>query len=295
MPTIWILSRFKATEYANGRLLKSFTDKNLDVKLMNPKDFDIVVTKDIKQGLKYKGAPIELPCVALARIGSSATPAMLALIRQLEKAGVICLNSADTIECVKDKMHTSQILSQHGISIPNTMLVRFPVDVKIVKEEIGFPCIVKVVTGSHGSGVHLCERQRDFQKLMEFINILADKKTLIVQEYLGERPGEDLRVLVIGGKVIGAMKRSAPEGDFRANISGGGSGEPYPLTEEIEYIARETAKVLKLDIAGIDLLFDSRGFRVCEANSNPGFIGFEQYCNVDVADLIGEYIKFKVA
>jgi len=111
---------------------------------------------------------------------------------------------------------------------------------------------------------------------------------------MGYRPGEDLRVLVIGGKVIGAMKRTAPEGDFRANITAGGTGENFSVTEEIDFIARETAKVLGLDIAGVDLLFDENGFRVCEANSNPGFLGFEKYCSIDVADLLTEYIKFKI-
>ena len=130
---------------------------------------------------------------------------------------------------------------------------------------------------------------------MEFIETLKSSKTLLVQEYMGERPGEDLRVLVVGGKVIGAMKRSAPEGDFRANITNGGTGQAYELTDEIEYIARETAKVLNLDIAGIDLLFDSRGFRVCEANSNPGFSGFETYCDIDVAEVITDYIKFRLS
>ena len=111
---------------------------------------------------------------------------------------------------------------------------------------------------------------------------------------MGERPGEDLRVLVIGGQVIGAMKRTAPEGDFRANITNGGTGSLFEVTPEIDVIARETAQVLGLSIAGIDLLFDPRGFRVCEANSNPGFLGFEKYCKVDIADLITNYVKFKI-
>jgi gamma-F420-2:alpha-L-glutamate ligase len=295
MNKIWILSKYDHTEYENSRLLESFKNKNLDAILLNPSQFDIIVNKDIKQGLRYNGEVIKLPSLVLVRIGSGATSFMLALIRQLEKAGVPCLNSADTIECVKDKLHTSQILSQHSIAIPNTMLVRFPVDAAIVNTEIEFPCVVKIITGSYGKGVHLCESQSDFRKLMEFIDSLDSKKTLVVQEYLGERPGEDLRVLVVGGKVIGAMKRTAKNGDFRANINAGGTGESYQLTEEIEYIARESAKVLNLDIAGIDLLFDSRGFRVCEANSNPGFSGFEKYCQIDVADVIADYIKFKIS
>jgi RimK family alpha-L-glutamate ligase len=129
---------------------------------------------------------------------------------------------------------------------------------------------------------------------MEFIDNLGNKKTMIVQEYLNDAPGTDLRVLIVGGKVIGAMKRTAPEGDFRANITNGGTGENFAVTEEIDFIGRETAKALNLDIAGIDLLFDKRGFRVCEANSNPGFSGFEKYCGVDIADVITEYIKFKI-
>ena len=129
---------------------------------------------------------------------------------------------------------------------------------------------------------------------MEFIDTLGAKKTMIVQEYMATKPGEDLRVFVVGGKVIGAMRRTAPEGDFRANITGGGTGSNYEVTPEIEYLARETARVLELNIAGVDLLFSETGFVVCEANSNPGFSGFEKYCQVDVADHITEYIRFRL-
>lgn len=292
---IWILSKKDMFEYENNRLVESFSNKGFDAEVVDPSSFDIIVNKDIKQGLRYNGEPVELPSLLLVRFGAGISKFMLALIRQLEKSGVICINSANAIECVKDKLHTSQILSSRSIAIPNTMMVRFPVESKVVEEAIGFPCVVKIITGSYGEGVYLCERKKDFSKLMEFIETLKSSKTLIVQEYMGYRPGEDLRVLVVGGKVIGAMKRSAPEGDFRANISNGGTGESFELTDEIEYIARQTAKVLNLDIAGIDLLFDPRGFRVCEANSNPGFIGFETYCGIDVADVITEYVKFRLS
>jgi len=227
-------------------------------------------------------------------LGAGILPFQLAVIRHFEQAGVPCINSSLAIETVKDKLRSSQILSRSGIPIPNTMLVRWPIEDLLVTNYIGFPCVVKVITGSYGEGVHLCERKKDYKKLVEFVENLGNKKTMIVQEYLDDEPGTDLRVLVIGGKVVGAMKRTAPEGDFRANITNGGTGENYPLSDEIEYVARETARALDLDIAGIDLLFDHRGFRVCEANSNPGFRGFENYCGVDVADLITEYIKFRI-
>jgi gamma-F420-2:alpha-L-glutamate ligase len=294
MVDVWVLSKQGEDDYECSRLLEAFNKKDISAQIIHPDRFDIIVNKNIKEGILYNGQTLELPKIVLVRIGAGITKFMLALLRQLEKAGVMCINSADPIETVTNKLQTSQILSQHNIAIPNTMMVRHPVDEIIVKERIGFPCVVKVVTGSYGKGVYLCEKRRDFVKLMEFIRSLGTSKTLIVQEYMGAKPGEDLRVLVIGGKVIGAMKRTAPDGDFRANITGGGTGAKFEVTDEIDYIARETARVLNLHIAGIDLLFDNEGFRVCEANSNPGFKGFENYCEVDVADLITEYIAFKL-
>jgi len=292
--TVIILSKQERNEYETNKLVESFTSKGITARVCHPDNFDIIVDKDLREGIKYDGETIELPKLLLVRLGAGILPFQLAVIRHFEQAGVMCVNSSSAVEIVKDKLRTSQILSKNGLPIPNTMLVRLPIDDDLVTDNIGFPCVVKLVSGSYGEGVHLCETIREYKKMMEFIDILNAKKTMIVQEYLGDRPGEDLRVLVIGGKVVGAMRRTAPEGDFRANITNGGTGHNYEITDEIEYIARETAKVLKLDIAGVDLLFDKRGFRVCEANSNPGFKGFEQYCETDVADLITEYIKFKI-
>ena len=294
MTTVWVLSNKDEMEYENLRLLESFNNKGIDAILVNPNSFDIIVNRDKSSTIRYEGEKIDLPKVVLVRYGAGISKFILALIRQIEALGVVCINTADPIEKVKDKLQSSQILAHHGIAIPNTMMVRFPIDANVVEEEIGFPCVVKIVTGSYGDGVHLCETKRAFIKLMDFTQIVNSNKTFIVQEYLGDRPGEDLRVLVIGGRVVGAMKRTAPEGDFRANITNGGTGDQYEVTDEIDFIARETAKVLNLDIAGIDLLFDHCGFRVCEANSNPGFLGFEKYCGVDVADIITEYIRFRL-
>ena len=292
--TVLILTKNDRNEYESSRLVESFAAKGIEARACHPDDFDIIVDRNIKGGIKYKGQDMELPRLVLVRLGAGILPFQLAVIRHFEQAGVPCVNGSVAIETVKDKLRSSQILSRSGIAIPNTMLVRWPIEDRLVTDNIGFPCVVKVVTGSYGEGVHLCERKKDYKKLVEFVENLGNKKTMIVQEYLGDRPGEDLRVLVIGGKVMGAMLRTAPEGDFRANITGGGTGSRYEITEEIDYIARETARALNLDIAGVDLLFDDRGFRVCEANSNPGFKGFETYCGVDVADLITEYVKFKI-
>jgi len=292
--TVLILSKHAETEYENSRLLESFSKYNINASIANPNNFDIVVGKDIGKGLKYNGTLIDLPKILLTRTGSGTSTFTEALIRQFEEAGVTCINSSQGIEISKDKLRANQLLAKNNLPIPNTMLVRFPISHEIVDKEIGWPCVVKVITGSYGNGVYLCEKRKDFKKLMDLIDSLKSQKTLIVQEYINTNPGEDLRVFVVGGKVIGAMKRIAVDGDFRANISNGGHGEPFPITPEIDYIARETARVCNLQIGGIDLLFDKSGFKVCEANSAPGFSGFEKFCEADVADEIAQYLKFRL-
>lgn len=292
--SVIILAKYAEEEYEIAKLVNSLSNKNILVQVCHPDHFDLIVDSNNIQGIKYEGKLIPFPKLVLVKMGAGITNTQLAVIRQFEQAGITCVNSSSSIESAIDKLRTSQILSSNNIAIPNTMMVRFPVNDTLVLNKVGFPCVVKVITGTHGEGVYLCDTQKSFVKVMEFISNVGNQETLIVQEYLGEHPGEDLRVLVIGGKVFGAMKRTAPLGDFRANITSGGTGEAFEVTPEIEKIAQETAQLLGLEIAGIDLLFDSRGFRVCEANSNPGFRGFEKYCNTNVADQIAEYIKFKI-
>jgi RimK family alpha-L-glutamate ligase len=281
-------------EYETDRLVESFREKQIDATVGHPDDFDIVVSQDLQQSVKYKGQDFTTPKIVLVRLGAGILPFQLAIIRQFEEMGVPCVNQSMPINIVRDKLRTGQLLAANKIPIPKTMMVRYPVDDGLVEKHIGFPCVIKLVTGSYGEGVYLCERKRDYKKLMEFIDTLGAKKTMIVQEYMGARPGEDLRVFVVGGKVLGAMRRTAPEGDFRANITNGGTGSKFEVTPEIEYLAIETARVLGLNIAGVDLLFSDHGFVVCEANSNPGFSGFEKYCEVNVADYITEYIRFRI-
>jgi gamma-F420-2:alpha-L-glutamate ligase len=129
---------------------------------------------------------------------------------------------------------------------------------------------------------------------MSLLSSIALKKVLIIQEYVDTAPGTDLRVWVIGGKTIVAMKRISGNGDFRANISQGGTAESFEITEEVDYLARETARTLGLQIAGVDLLFDKDGYKICEANSSPGFSGMDKYCGQDMAQRIVDFIKLKI-
>lgn len=288
--SIIILSEFRKA-YATVRLVESFAKLDLPVSVYNPNKFDVIVGKGL--ALYHKGQEIDNPKLVLTRTGSGTTDFITSVIKQFEQNNIACINSSTSINLAKDKLGSSQLFANNGLPIPKTMLVKFPVDAELVETVIGYPCVVKVVTGSHGDGMYLCDNKKSFTKIMEFVNKLDTNKTLIVQEYIDTRPGEDLRVFVIGDKVIGAMKRFAPVGDFRANISNGGHGEPFAVNSDIEYLAREAARICGLDIAGIDLLFDKNGYKICEANSNPGFEGFDKYCNTDIALQIAEYIKYK--
>lgn len=292
--SVLIISKKNESEYENRRLVDSLSDLEIPATIYYPDNFDVIVGKGTGHGIKYNGNSFDMPNLVLPRSGSGTTEFITALLRQFEEKQVTCINSSLSVEIAKDKMRSHQLLASRGLPIPNTMLVRFPVDSDIVDSVIGWPCVVKVISGSHGEGIYLCENKKTFVKIMEFVGSLDSPKTLIVQEYVDTNPGEDLRVFVVGGKVIGAMKRHAPKGDFRANISAGGYGEPFEVDTQIDFLARETAKICGLDIAGIDLLFDKDGYKICEANSAPGFEGFEKYCKVDVAKQIAEYIKYKI-
>jgi gamma-F420-2:alpha-L-glutamate ligase len=294
MDKVWILSKRDDTEYENRRLLDSFDSISIAARLVLPDQFDLVVDRNNLTDIWLDGERAGLPKAVLVRTGSGSNYFNFAIMRQLENLGVPVINNSSAINRVKDKLETSQQLAKHGIPIPKTMLVRWPISVDIVDQEIGWPCVVKIITGSHGKGVYLCQGKKQFDDLMELIKSLDSRKTLIIQEFISAKPGTDLRVWVVGGKVIGAMQRTAPQNDFRANITGGGTGAPFEITEEIEFIARETAKIMDLDIAGVDLLFDHNGLKVCEANSAPGFEGFERYCSMDIAKAITDYIAFKI-
>ena len=190
-------------------------------------------------------------------------------------------------------MYANQILAQAGLPIPKTMLTRFPCKAELVEKVVGFPCVIKVVTGSHGAGVYLCETAKQFEDLSELISSLDFKNSMIVQEYVQYSEGRDLRVIVIGGRVVGAMLRQSTDGSFKANISRGGEGTAFDVDDQMELLAIQTAKVLDLDIAGVDLLFHSDGYRICEANSSPGFKGFEKALGINIPQKVFDYAKLR--
>jgi gamma-F420-2:alpha-L-glutamate ligase len=295
MKHVWILHYAASIDaYENQRLLSCLEKNGMKGRVLEPKYFDIIVSRSSAKSIRYKGEKIELPDLVLSRTGAGTNYFTRSVMRQIEKFGIPVINDADSISRVSDKLLTSQLLVKENLPIPKTILVNGDVDIELIEKEIGFPCVVKATSGSKGKTVHLCQTKKDFVSLMSLLSSISLKKTMIIQEFVDAQPGTDLRVWVIGGKTVVAMKRMGVEGDFRANISQGGTAELFEITDEVDYLARETARVLGLQIAGVDLLFDKDGYKICEANSSPGFEGMDQYCGQDMAQRIVDFIKLKI-
>jgi len=295
MKQVWILHYASNIDaYENQQLLACLKKNGLRGQVLEPKYFDIIVSRSSVKSIRYKGERIELPDLVLSRTGAGTNYFTRSVMRQLEKFGIPVINDADSISRVSDKLLTSQMLVKENLPIPKTILVNGDVDIELIEKEIGFPCVVKATSGSKGKTVHLCQTKKDFVSLMSLLSSISLKKTMIIQEFVDAQPGTDLRVWVIGGKTVVAMKRMGVEGDFRANISQGGTAELFEITDEVDYLARQTARVLGLQIAGVDLLFDKDGYKICAANSSPGFEGMDKYCGQDMAQRIVDFIKLKI-
>jgi gamma-F420-2:alpha-L-glutamate ligase len=288
-----LANRKTKERYELDRFISESDRLGIDFTPVYADEIDLIVSKDDRKSIRYQNDTVALPNVILARTGSATGNYNLSVLRQFERLNVHTLPNSDSIIASKDKMYANQIMAQAGLPIPKTMLTRFPSNPDLVERQVGFPCVVKVITGSHGAGVYLCENKKQFTDLSELISALDFKNSMIVQEYVNFSEGRDLRVIVIGGKVVGAMQRKSTDGSFKANISRGGEGTAYDVTNELEMLAIQVAKVLDLDIAGVDLLFHQDGYRICEANSSPGFKGFEAALDINIPEKIFDYAKFR--
>ena len=291
---LWMLgNRLTIEMYERERFIEEADKYGIDFNLVFADEIDLIVSRDDRKSIRYRNDIVALPDSILARTGSGTGYFNLSVLRQFERLNVPTLPNSASIEASKDKMYANQILAQAGLPIPKTMLTRFPCKAELVEKVVGFPCVLKVVTGSHGAGVYLCENAKQFEDLSELISSLDFKNSMIVQEYVQYSEGRDLRVIVIGGRVVGAMLRQSTDGSFKANISRGGEGTAFDVDDQMELLAIQTAKVLDLDIAGVDLLFHSDGYRICEANSSPGFKGFEKALGINIPQKVFDYAKLR--
>lgn len=276
------------------RLLQAADHKGVELSVYQPSQFDLIVSRSDRKSIVIDGKAQPLPDFIIPRMGSLTTYFALAVIRQLERLGVYSCNSSQAIENVKDKLYIHQLLAQSDLPTPKTMLVKFPIESSdIVEKELAFPLVIKNITGTEGAGIYLCERQDKFIDLMELIYSNNPKANIILQEFIPSSYGKDIRVFVVGGRVVGCMQRKS-EQSFKANFSRGGTVVPQELTSEIEWLATETARLVELDVTGIDLLFDGDSYKICEANSSPGFKGLEQCTGNVIAEQILDFISIRL-
>ena len=291
----WLLVKEKFhNSYETGRLVDTFEAHNIDIQLIDPNEIDIFVNKDNKSSILVNGESLPLPKFVFPRTGSGTTYYIKAVIRHFERMGLFIINGSDAIDNVKDKLYSHQILAESNLDIPKTLLLKHPIDVDFVQKHLGFPVIIKTISGSYGKGVFIAENKKQLQQLLTMAELTKPSYNIIIQEFIKDSWGKDLRVLVVNNKVAGCMMRRAKDDDFRANITRGGEGFPYEVNEQIEWLAVESTKALGLDISGVDLLFDGDGYKICEVNSNPGFEGTENYTKKNIAGEIVQFIKMKM-
>ncbi len=280
--------------YEIKRFIDAAADHDIELLILSPEQIDIIVTREDRKSILVDGVPTALPDFILPRMGANTTYFALAVIRHLERLGVYSVNSSQGIDTVKDKLFTLQILAESNFPIPKTILLKFPAGPDIVEKHLKFPVIVKTLSGSQGSGVFLSTEKNSFDDLLHLIHATNKTANIILQEFIETSKGRDLRVLTIGGRVLAAMERVARNGSFKANYSIGGEVITYEITPEIEWLVLEVSRILNLDVAGIDLLFDRQGFKICEVNSSPGFEGMEKCNDINVADEIFRFVKMKL-
>ncbi len=258
-------------------------EAGIELSVLQPQEFDLIVdSPGDGWSAIYRGRKLSKPDLIIARTGSETSYFMLAVLRHFERQGVAMVNGPVAIEAVADKLQTLQILARAGLPIPKTILGKFPVDVDIVERELKFPVVVKTLRGTRGNGVLLCANREQFNDLASLLDGARPGADFIFQQYIAMSHGRDVRLLVVDGKVIAAMERRALDGGFKSNISTGGQGFAFAPPPEMAKLAVSVADVLGLDVAGVDILFDKDGYRICEANSSPGFQGLEKACGISV-------------
>jgi len=285
---IKILSR-NPNLYSTKRLLEAAQKRNHDVEVIDPLKCDIVIEKR-KPNVYYKGKYIENVDAIIPRIGSSVTFYGTAVVRQFEMMGAFTTIDSEALVRSRDKLRSLQVLSRAKIGLPKTVFTNYSRDVEgVIKQVGGTPLVIKLLEGTQGLGVVLAETKNAAQSVIEAFNGLQAR--VIVQEFIKEAKGADIRAFVVDGHVVGAMKRQGKEGEFRSNLHRGGSAEVIQLTDEEEIAAVKAAKAMGLGVAGVDLLQSTRGPLILEVNSSPGLEGIEKATGRDIARTIIRYIE----
>jgi len=285
---IAILSR-AATSYSTRRLVEAATDRGHEPELVDVLKLAISLERD-SPDLYYKGRPLPDYDAAIPRIGASLTYYGTAAVQQFEQMGVFCANSSSGISWSRDKLRCLQLLSRHNIGMPPTAFVRRREDVLPAIERVGgVPVIIKLLEGTQGVGVILAESTQVASAIIETLQ--SAKQNVLIQKFVAESRGKDVRAFVVGDRVVAAARRVAKEGEFRSNVHRGGRAEAVELDEEYEATAVRAAQVVGLRVAGVDMLEGSDGPAVMEVNSSPGLEGIEGATGIDIAGAVIDYIQ----
>ena len=284
---IAILSR-NSTLYSTKRLREAAHERGHDVSVVDYLRCYMDISAK-KPRILFRGEEVRTEAV-IPRIGATYTFYGAAVVRQFEMAGVFTLNDSQAIARSRDKLRSLQLLSRAGVGLPTTSFAHSTQDIEGLLEVVGGPpVVVKVLEGTQGLGVVLAETKKAAETVISAFRQLD--ANILVQEFIKEARGSDIRAFVIGGKVVAAMKRQAPPGDFRSNLHRGGHAEVAKLSKEERATAVRAAKTMELNVAGVDMVRSESGPMVLEVNSSPGLEGIEAASGVDIADAIIEYIE----
>lgn len=286
-----ILSRGPKS-YSTRRLKEAAKQRGHEVKVLNTLKFAI----DLERGhpeLIYRQQVLDHYDAVLPRIGASITYFGTAVVRQFQQMDVFCANSSRSIITSRDKLRSLQILSRHGVGIPRTTLVKDKADVLPAIERVGgAPVIIKLIEGTQGIGVLLAESTNTAAAIIELLQ--SQKQNVLIQKFVAESKGKDVRAIVVGDQVVAAMRRVAQGQEFRSNVHRGGKTEMVELSDEYKEAAIRATQIMGLRVAGVDMLEAKDGPQILEVNSSPGLEGIETCTKLDVAGAIIEYIAAQV-
>lgn len=278
--------------YSTKRLVEAAKNRKHHVEIIDHSKCDIVIEKK-NPVIYYRGHILSHTDAIIPRIGASVTFYGTAVVRQFEMMRVFTTTESQALVRSRDKLRSLQVLSRAGLGLPKTVFTNYSKNVKeIVDQAGGAPVIIKLLEGTQGIGVILAETRKAAESVIEAFNNLQAR--VIVQEYIKEAGGADIRAFIVDGQVVGAMKRQGKEGEFRSNLHRGGTASVIKLTDEEETAALKAAKAMGLGIAGVDMLQSARGPLILEVNSSPGLEGIEAATGKDIANSIIKYIERNV-
>ncbi|OYX39250.1 alpha-L-glutamate ligase [Candidatus Saccharibacteria bacterium 32-50-10] len=277
--------------YSTKRLKEVAAARGHEVKVIKYRECYASIEKN-NPTVSYRGEDLAKYDAIIPRIASYMTKYGTAIVRQLEMQGVYTLSSSLAINRSRDKLRSMQLLAKAGVGIPKTVFSRNSTDIDDLLEKLGgTPVIIKLARGTHGNGVVLAESKKAAKSVLQAFYLTNDDGTnVLLQEFVKESAGTDIRAFVVGGRVVASMKRQSLDDDFRSNLHKGGEGTTIKLTEEERKMAIKAARAMGLNIAGVDMMRSERGPLILEVNASPGF-GIEKVTGRDVATPIIEYIE----